>query len=190
MSRPDPRAILAVLALLGCEQAMRDQPRIDPLEPASFFADGMGARDTPPGAVPRGHARADRHLWEGRRADGSLVAEFPFPITPADLLRGEQRYGIHCTPCHGRLGDGDGIVVRRGYPAPPPYTLPRLLTAPPGHLFDVITRGRAFMPDYDHLAVADRWRIVAWLRVLQLAGHAPVAALDASDRQRLAEATR
>lgn len=187
MSRAELLAAWATLAV-GCEQAMRDQPRIQALEASDFFADGMGARETPAGAVPRGHARLERRLWEGRRADGALVERFPFPITRADLRRGEERYAIHCVPCHGRLGEGDGIVVQRGYPAPPAYTVPRLLAAPAGHFFTVITEGRANMPHYAYLDVDDRWRIVAWLRVLQLAGHARVGDLGAGDRRRLAEA--
>lgn len=193
MSRVDARrgapglALATVVAAGGCQQKMRDQPRIEPLEASEFFADGMGAREVPGGAVPRGQARLDRHLWEGRLADGSVASSFPFPITGADLRRGEQRFAIYCVPCHGRLGEGDGMVVRRGYPAPPAYTIPRLLAAEPGDLFDVVTHGRAHMPDYDHIPVADRWRIVAWVRVLQFSRHAAVEALSAADHGARAE---
>lgn len=179
--------VIAMVALAGgCEQSMRDQQRVDPLEASEFFADGMGAREVPRGAVPRGQARLDRHLWAGRGADGSYATSYPFAIARADLRRGEERFNIHCKPCHGRLGAGDGVVVRRGYPAPPPFTEPRLLAAAPGYLFGVISEGRATMPDYDHIAVADRWRIVAWIRVLQLSRHAPVEALAAAGREQSA----
>lgn len=188
MSRADAVALL--LALAACEQKMRDQARLDPLEPAAFFADDMGARTSPPGVVPRGQARLDRHLWQGRGADGLFVATYPFAVTRADLARGEQRYAIHCTPCHGRLGAGDGVAVQRGYPAPIAFTAARLQDAPVGHLFDVVTHGRATMPDYDHIDVHDRWRIVAWVQVLQLSQHAPAAVLGADDRMHLVEARR
>lgn len=182
--------VLAVAGALGCEQAMRDQPRIEPLEAAPYFANGMGAREVAPGAVPRGHARLDRHLWAGRARDGSLVESYPLVIEAVDLQRGEQRFNIYCMPCHGRLGEGDGMVVRRGYPAPPALTAERARTASPGYLFDVVTRGHAFMPDYDHIDVVDRWRIVAWVQVLQLSRYAPAATLPAGDRARLPEGRR
>lgn len=188
MSRPSALGLALVAA--GCQQQMRDQQRLDSLEAAPFFADDMAARRPAPGVVPRDQARLDRHLWDGRDADGRLVTRYPFTIDAADLARGEQRYAIHCTPCHGRLGDGDGLAVRRGYPAPPAFTLARLRDASPGHLFDVITRGRAGMPDYDHLDVIDRWRIVAWVQVLQLSQHAPAGVLTAEDRVHLVEAGR
>ncbi|MBZ5708605.1 c-type cytochrome [Nannocystis pusilla] len=188
MSRADAIAVLLVLA--ACEQKMRDQPRLDPLEEAPFFADDMEARRLPPGVVPRGQARLDRHLWEGRAADDQFVVTYPFALDRADLARGQQRFDIHCTPCHGRLGDGDGIAVRRGYPAPPGFTTARLRDASPGYLFDVVSHGRATMPDYDHIDVFDRWRIVAWVQVLQLSQHAPAAVLSADDRMHLVEAWR
>ncbi|MDC0721522.1 c-type cytochrome [Nannocystis bainbridge] len=181
-------AALLLLAALGCRQQMREQARLDPYEEAPFFADDMEARRLPDGVVPRGQARLDRHLWQGRAADGSLVTVYPFAITRADLVRGEQRYAIHCTPCHGRLGEGDGLAVRRGYPAPIAFTAARLRDAPVGHIFEVISQGRATMPDYDHLEIHDRWRIVAWVQVLQLSQHAPAAVLGADDRTHLVEA--
>lgn len=188
MSRAD--ALVLVLVLAACEQKMRDQARLDPLEAAPFFADDMEARTLAPGVVPRGQARLDRHLWEGRAADGALVTTYPFILDRADLARGQQRFGIHCTPCHGRLGDGDGIAVRRGYPAPPAFTAARVRDVSPGHIFDVVSHGRATMPDYDHIDVFDRWRIVAWVQVLQLSQRAPAAVLTADDRMHLVEAGR
>lgn len=192
MCRVDRRrwGVMAFAAALACEQGMRDQARVEPLEAADFLPDGMGARQVPPGAVPRGFAELDRHLWEGRAADGAFAVSYPFPIGERDLRRGQQRFDIFCTPCHGRLGDGDGIAVRRGYPAPPRYTSARVLAEPPGQIFEVITRGHAVMPDYDHIAVEDRWRIVAWVQVLQFSQHALVSALPPPDRARLEEVMR
>jgi mono/diheme cytochrome c family protein len=175
MSRVSP---LALLGLLGCEQAMRDQPRVDPLADSPLFADGRSARELPPGVVPRGQARLDLPLWTGRAADDSFVARYPFPIAAADLRRGEQRFAIHCLPCHGRLGLGDGMIVRRGYPAPPPYSAPRVRDLPPAELFEVVTHGRGAMPDYDNVEVTDRWRIVAWVEVLRLSQRAPISMLS------------
>lgn len=185
------RSAVAVVALLAaCQQGMRDQARIDPLEGSVLLPDGAGARHLPDGAVPRGYAGLDRHLSEGRLADGTFAASFPFAIGEPDLRRGRERFEIFCEPCHGRLGDGDGMVVRRGYPAPPRFSAARVVARSPGELFDVITRGHAVMPDYDHIPARDRWRIVAWVQVLQFSQQALVSALPPPDRAELEEVLR
>lgn len=196
MSRTRERAlVLACVACVacvaaGCTQEMRDQARIEPYEAVDGFFDRSGARDLPDGVVPRGGARLDRHLWEGRGPDGEEVDTYPFPITAADLRRGAERYRIHCEPCHGRLGEGDGMVVRRGYPAPPAFTAARVRDEPPGEIFMTITGGEAQMPDYDHIPVADRWRITAWVEVLRRSQRAPRELLRPDERDRLAEVRR
>lgn len=179
-------ALLLAAAAPGCTQEMRDQAKIEPLEAAAFFDDGPGARPEPVGTIPRG-ATLDPHLAQGR-VGGAFATTFPFPITDADLTRGEAQFGIYCVPCHGRLALGDGMAVRRGYPAPPPLTLARPREAPVGELFDVISHGRANMPDYEMITLPDRWRIVAWVRVLQLSQHADPGRLAPDDLAHLAAA--
>ena len=178
--------LLVCACLLGCQQQMRDQNHIEPLEAAPSFADGIGARTLPPGVVARGQPAPRPGLDDGRGPGGAYLTESPLQIRPADLERGQQRFDIHCAPCHGRLGDGDGMVVLRGHPAPAAFAAPGQRDAPPGALFDAITRGRPRMPGYPHLDLADRWRIVAWVEVLRLAQRAPLADLHSDERARVA----
>ncbi|HYE97344.1 MAG TPA: cytochrome c [Planctomycetota bacterium] len=180
------RAAGAVLLLLaGCDQAMRDMPRHEPYEPSSFFEDRMSARPIPDGTVARGRLQEDAHRARGR-IDGRPAEAFPFEITRRDLLRGRERYGITCAPCHGMTGAGDGPVVRRGFRPPPSFFDPRLVQAPPGHVFEVITRGLGAMPPYDYLVeVDDRWRIAAYIRALQASRAVPVDRLTPEERARL-----
>jgi mono/diheme cytochrome c family protein len=192
-----------ILALLagGCERAkqdMYDQPKYKTFAASPLFADGTSARVPPPGTVPfargqfadstsgrTGSAAVERDLAAGR------AQTQPYPLTMALLRRGQNRYTVYCVPCHSAAGDGDGMVVRRGFPAPPSYHTERLRQAPDRHLYDVISQGYGIMyPFADRIEPADRWAIVAYIRALQLAQHAPVAELPAALRQRLAEAKR
>src|SRR5262249_13651450 len=136
------------------------QPRYEPLEASSFFRDGTSARTPLPGTIARGQLPADDLLHTGK-IDGQLADAFPFPIRRDDMLRGQQRFQIYCTPCHGDRGDGQGMIVQRGFPAPPPFygktrpaptgsvpTYADLRQAPAGHFFDVITNGHGVMYSY------------------------------------------
>lgn len=159
---------LTALATVGCRQDMHDQPRIDPLEASTFFADGKGARRLPPGTVARGMLRADLHLYEGRDAAGELVATLPMPADRELLYRGRQRYEIYCSPCHDSTGGGRGMIVRRGFKQPPPLYEQRLAEMPIGYFYDVMTNGFGLMSSYaQQVPVTDRWAIAAYLRVLQ-----------------------
>jgi mono/diheme cytochrome c family protein len=161
-------ALTAVMAA-GCRQDMHDAPRYDPLEASDFFADGSAARPLMAGTVARGHLNADAFLHTGKNAAGLPVAEFPFAISRVDLDRGEQRFNVYCAPCHGQTGEGNGMVVQRGYRQAQSMHIERLRTAPVGYFFDVITNGFGVMPDYRaQIPVEDRWKIVAYVRVLQL----------------------
>jgi hypothetical protein len=161
--------LLAALALAvaACRQDMHDQAKYQPYEASTFFADGRASRPAVPGTVARGRLDLDEH-FHGGRVDGEFAAEFPLPIDRALLERGRERYAIFCTPCHGLNGDGDGMIVQRGMIRPEPFHLERLLEAPPGYFFDVMTRGFGAMWPYDdRVTPADRWAIAAWIRVLQ-----------------------
>jgi hypothetical protein len=168
---------------------MHDQPKFIPLRPSSFFADGRSARPLPEGTVARGHLNDDTAFLTGKGPDGKLLTEFPRPMTKAVLLRGQERFNIYCTPCHSRLGDGNGMVVKRGFRHPPSYHIDRLRQAPVGHFFDVITNGFGAMPDYaSQIPPEDRWAIVSYVRALQLSQYAPLSDVPADARSNLSAA--
>ena len=178
---------LATLTLTACRQDMQDEPRYKPLARSEFFSDGRSARPMVEGTVARGHMRIDEARYTGK-IDGEDVDQFPIPISKADIERGQTRFNIYCTPCHGRLGDGTGMVVLRGFRQPPSYYSDRLVNAPVGHFYDVITNGFGAMPSYaSRVESDDRWRIVAYIRALQLSESASANDVPADQRQNLKE---
>jgi mono/diheme cytochrome c family protein len=167
--------VFAAAAVAGCRQDMHDAPRIEAYEANAFFADGRGSRTPPTGTVARGWLRQDEALYTGR-SNGELVAEFPFPISAQDMVRGRERYNIYCSPCHGLLGDGQGMVVQRGLRRAASYHQDRLRDEKVGYFYDVITNGFGAMQGYaEQVPVRDRWLIVAYVRALQLSQHATMA---------------
>jgi mono/diheme cytochrome c family protein len=153
---------------------MHDQPKFIPLRESTFFADDRSARPQIAGTVARGQLRDDSPYFTGK-SNGQDVAEFPIAVDADTMARGRERFEIFCSPCHGRTGFGDGMVVRRGYRHPPSYHDERLRNAPIGHFFDVMTNGFGAMPDYaSQVKVEDRWAIAAYIRALQLSEHATV----------------
>jgi hypothetical protein len=181
--------LLAVAALLAagaaCRQDMHDQPSYTPLEPSAFFEDGRSSRPLPDGTVARGHLREDAEFYTGRAGDKPLET-FPFPITMEVLKRGQERFNIYCSPCHDRIGNGLGMIVRRGYRHPPSYHIDRLRQAPPGHIYDVITNGFGAMPDYSvQIEPRDRWAVAAYVKALQLSQRASVNDVPPERRQQL-----
>jgi len=175
--------LLAAVSAAGCRQDMHDQPRFEPLEKTVFFEDQRSARPQVPGTVARGELREDEHFYRGL-VNGELAPEFPMPVTKELILRGRERYEIFCTPCHGAVGDGEGMIVQRGFRHPPSYHIERLRAAPPGHFFDVITNGLGAMSDFaDRIPPRDRWAIVAYIRALQLSQHAELAQLPQQIQQ-------
>ncbi len=170
------------LLLAGCRQDMHQAPRYDPLEASDFFTDGRASRPLVAGTVARGQLRDDDALYLGK-TNGLLVTEFPVTVTAALMARGRERYDVFCAPCHGRTGVGNGMVVQRGFKQPPSYLDPRLVQQPVGYVYDVVTNGFGAMPDYaSQIPVLDRWAITAYVRALQVAGHAAVADIPADHR--------
>ncbi|MFN8005614.1 MAG: cytochrome c [Terriglobia bacterium] len=180
--------LIAGLTILnGCRQDMHDQPKYKPLAPSSFFSDGRSARPLVPGTVARGFLHDQPDLYQGK-VDGKLVDKIPYPVTIEFLKRGQERYNIFCSPCHDRVGNGQGMVVRRGFRAPPSYHMDRLRQAPVGYFFDVITNGFGAMQDYAvQVPVPDRWAIAAYIRALQFSQHAALNELSETDRRKLEE---
>ena len=187
--RTDPRArtwvltlAVAAAAAAGCRRDMQDQPRYVPLRESTFFADSRSARPLVPGTVARGQLRDDTLLYTGK-LNGADATVFPFAVDARVMARGHERFDIYCSPCHGRTGVGDGMVVRRGYRHPPSLHDQRLRDAPIGHFFDVMTNGFGAMADYAaQVKPEDRWAIAAYIRALQLSGHATLADVPASER--------
>jgi mono/diheme cytochrome c family protein len=166
---------VCAVALTGCRQDMQDQPKYKPLAESEFFSDHRSARPQIPGTVARGHLRIDQALYTGKVGSND-IEEFPFPITKEDMLRGQGRFNIYCSPCHSRLGDGNGMIPSRGFKHPPSYHEEKLKKAPVGHFFDVMSNGFGAMSSYaSRVAVDDRWRIAAYIRALQLSQSATLA---------------
>ena len=181
-------ALIAAMApafVASCRVDMHVQPRYSPYDPSPFFEDRRSERPPVSGTIARGHLRTNELLYSGR-IGGQLADQFPFPISAQDLERGRERFNIFCAPCHDQTGSGHGMVVERGFPAPPTYHMDRLRQAPVGHFFEVITKGQGTMSSYaSRVAVEDRWRIAAYIRALQLSQHANVADLPEPDRAKL-----
>ena len=183
------RMLLALVPVLlfaaGCRQDMHDAPRYEAFEASKSFPNGSASRTAPAGTVARGWLRDDEALYTGKVA-GQVVDQFPFPIAAADLQRGQARFNIYCTPCHGKLGDGQGMVVQRGLRQAASYHQDRLREEKAGYFFDVITNGFGAMQGYaEQIPVRDRWLVVAYVRTLQLSQHAAAADVPADKRAEL-----
>jgi cytochrome c5 len=185
-NKPSLFAIAALCGLMfaGCENTLRqdmaNQPRQNPLSPSEFFADGRSERPAVENTVVRGSVQEDQLIVP---KDSNA---FPLPVTAELLERGQQRYGIFCTPCHGIQGDGMGMVAMRGMKHPPSYHQERLRQVPNGYLYDVVTNGFGAMYGYSaQIPPRDRWAIVAYLRALQLSRNAPVGQLPEELREKL-----
>jgi mono/diheme cytochrome c family protein len=206
---------LCLVSLPGCEKAMRnmyEQPKYGPLEPSSLWPDGQSARPLEPGVIVAS-AGALAASSSGRQGDlalpdwaegatahdagGVMVpaarmqpVRTPPPMTIESLRRGRERYDIYCTPCHSVSGDGDGMVVRRGFPAPASLHSPLMRAASDAHLFDVITSGYGVMyPFADRISPPDRWAIVAYVRALQRSQHASIKDVPKTEQPALLKET-
>lgn len=174
-------AFVAGSAAVGaCRQDMFNQPKVRPLQSSTFFADGRASRPLPEDTVARGDLRSDELLYTGR-IGGAEADTFPFPVTKSVLDRGQERFEIHCSPCHGRAGYGDGMIVQRGFKAPPSFHTDRLRQAPAGHFVGVMANGFGVMYDYrGRVSPEDRWAIAAYIRALQLSQNATAGDLATS----------
>ncbi len=181
---------LLLLIAVGCNQNMTfqimgTQPKYLPLAPGDMFPDGQSARPVVPGTIARGHLQDDVLLYTGKQGSNDSTV-FPYPVTKDVLLRGEERFNIYCSPCHGETGMGNGLVVQRGFTPPPSLHDDRLRNAPVGHFFDVITNGFGAMPSYaTQIPVMDRWDIIAYIRALQLSQHATINDVPPDQRSKL-----
>ena len=177
--------LLLAMAIAGCRRDMFDQPKSDPLRQSDFFPDQAASRPVPTHTVPRDRSSMDDSFYTG--LDGTNpVAAFPFPVTREVVERGRQRFEIDCAPCHGFAGEGNGIIVHRGFPAPPSYHIDRLRDIPAGHFVDVMTHGYgAMLPQSERVAPADRWAIAAYIRALQLSQHATTDELSPDEIARI-----
>ena len=181
--------LAAVLALLSACNDMYDQPKYRPLRASRFYNNGS-SRPLVEGTVARGYARTDELMYTGK-IQGKMSDEFPVAVNARIIQRGQDRFNTFCSPCHGRLGNGEGMIVQRGFPKPNSFHSDSVRTKPVGYYFDVITNGFGRMYSYaPSVPVEDRWAIVAYIRALQLSQHASVADLTDAERKHIAEAGR
>lgn len=185
--RPGFALLVAFLAAAGagCRQDMHDQAKVEPLETSEFYADGRASREPVAGTVARGQLHEDL-LRQTGKVGGQPVEEYPYPVTRALLDRGAERYNIFCSPCHDRMGTGNGIVVQRGFPKAASFHAKRLREAKTGYIFEVIGNGFGRMAGYGaQIPVDDRWAIVAWVRTLQVSQAATLEDVPEPERSRL-----
>jgi mono/diheme cytochrome c family protein len=166
---------------------MHMQPRYNPYDATDFFPDGQSARMPVARTVPREElTTGPQELLYTGKINGQLAKAFPFPIPREVLERGRDRFNIFCAPCHGLSGDGDGMIVQRGFRRPPSYHIERLRAAPAGHYFDVITNGLGVMYPYGYrVPPRDRWAIIAYIRALQLSRQVSINDLPETERNKL-----
>jgi mono/diheme cytochrome c family protein len=194
-------AAAGIAVLGGCRQDMQNQPKFIPLRSSEFYADRRSARYPVPGTIPQledknvDREQLDPNSYYLSGKHGNVYGnEVPTQLGDSAsatgraqlLARGQQRYNIYCTPCHSMVGDGDGMIVQRGYKRPPSFHVQRLRNAPLGWFYDVISNGFGGMPDYAaQIKPADRWAIAAYIRALQLSQNASDADVAAADRDKL-----
>lgn len=201
--------LLLLLISAGCRRDMQDQPKIKPLRGTTFFGDGLGSRQPIEGTIPRGYLRSNTEYFTGKKAGAAVASAtpqqqiagaqgnapanaqtssfpddidtFPLPVTSEVVARGRERYEIFCSACHGSTGNGDGMIVRRGFRRAASFNDDRLRQAPVGHFFDAMTNGWGAMPSYAaQIPVQDRWAIIAYIRALQMSQQNIAAAAGAT----------
>lgn len=173
------------LMLAACGNNMANQPKVGALQGSAFFADGLGGRPPVEGTVSRDVGAIDPAFFTGLQ-DGAIATEVPLELTVEFLQRGQQRYDIYCAVCHGYTGQGDGMIVTRGFPAPPSFHEARLLAQPVGYFFNAATNGFGRMYGYaSRIPAEDRWAISAYVKALQLSQNATLDDVPEAIRQGL-----
>ena len=174
----------ASLVITGCRQDMHNQPKFFPQRGTDFYADGRSVRPQVENTVGRSQLHEDAYFYTGMQ-NGKEGDGLPFPATMAVLERGQERYNIYCTPCHSRVGNGAGMIVQRGYAKAGNFHDFRLVAAPLGHYFAVMTNGYGAMPEYAaQLTPEDRWAVAAYIRALQLSQNATRVDVAAGEQVR------
>jgi mono/diheme cytochrome c family protein len=177
--------VLLAAAVTACRQDMHDQPKYRPFRESDIFADKRSARPLVPGTVARGTLREDTVLYTGK-VGNDFATEIPVKVTAELLARGQTQFQVFCSPCHGRTGRGDGMVVQRGFKKPSSYHVDRLRQMPIGYFYDVMTNGFGAMADYSaQVSPMDRWAIAAYVRTLQYSQYAPAADVPADKHPEL-----
>lgn len=178
----------AGLFVVGCNTDMWVQNKQAPMSESEFFSDSSSIRPLVPGTIPRGHLREDGAFFTGIE-NGKWIDKIPVAVTKELVARGKDRFDIYCSPCHGRIGDGHGMIAQRGFQLRRPvgnYHTDRLRKMPVGHFYDVITNGYGAMYSYaSRIEPQDRWAVVAYIRALQLSQHASVNDLTADEKSKL-----
>lgn len=175
-------ALCLLMVLTGCTMNLRNQPRYEPFEQSAFYKDKDSSRPLVADTVARDNLRIDSHFYTGQ-VDGEFADTYPFEITAEMLDRGQERFDIFCAPCHSRLGDGNGMVVQRGFKQPPSFHIERLQNETPGYFYGAITNGFGVMPSYaSRIPPKDRWLIVAYIEALQLSQNATLNDVSQSER--------
>jgi mono/diheme cytochrome c family protein len=180
--------IIALIACAaGCRRDMFDQPKFRPLAKSEFFVDGRSARAVPAGTFAFNDTDAGEAVEQGT-SKGEFIANIPITVDEPLLRRGEERFNIYCSPCHSRVGDGRGMVAKRGFLQPANLHSDRVRNAPAGYVYAVISNGYGAMPEYsDQLSIQDRWAVVAYIRVLEFSRHASPADVPPEHRRALEE---
>ena len=177
--------LLALAALLaGCRRDMFDQPKYRPLAESQFYTDGRSARPVPANTFEYNQQPAAEAVQQGTQ-NGVFAATIPITVDESLLNRGEERFNIYCSPCHGRVGDGRGMIAKRGFLQPADLNGDRVRRAPPGYLYAVIANGYGAMPEYSQIQVRDRWAIVAYIRALELSRGATFAEVPPGEQAAL-----
>lgn len=174
-----------VVFVSACRQDMHNQPKYVPYRSSEFFKDGLSERQQVVGTVARDELHEDTYFYSGK-VNGKEGDVFPFPITEAIMERGRERFDIYCSPCHSRVGDGNGMIVKRGYRQAINFHDPKVVSETVGHYYDIISHGFGAMPDYAaQIAPPDRWAIAAYIRALQYAQNGTMADVPSGQRNGL-----
>lgn len=188
-------AVTVMFFLAGCRQDMHNQPKFIPLRSSEFFPDQRSARYPVDGTVPKleNHDLDEAQLVPGSyyltgKHGAAFGNELPFPLTHDVMERGQQRFNIYCAPCHARVGDGNGMIVQRGYKHPPSFHQQRLRNAPVGYFYDIMSNGLGAMPDYAaQIHPRDRWAIAAYIRALQCSQDPSLCGVAVAESQKSTE---